>query len=321
MARLPICVGLLLVALGGIDGSNSWNGALAGQSLDIVVRTDAPFVMRNVVGPTGAVLTGNERYTGYCVESIKAAAAELGFSYTLFEPSDVSQASLDGTYNQGHLDVVSSLRDVYWSGYFITTDRQSAVNFTTPYMHSGLSLVGLRPQYSESQFDRMTLIFRPFTSSLWYTLFGLTGFVALVFFVIERGEGDDFNELVDRAQPKELSREGLGGFFQNLLVQYPKSLYYSLNTFPASHVHTPKSNIGRMYSSVWVIFCLIIVSVYTANLAAFLTQQKVEGQIDSIPSLIQHEKSACTLKGTAYSNFLKGAHPGLRVIEKGESII
>jgi hypothetical protein len=175
-------------------------------------------VTRSITDESGAVLVGNDRFSGYCVASIKAAAASLGFTYTLYEPSDTSQQNPQGTYNQGHLDVASGLRDVYWSGYFITTGRQAEVDFTTPFKFDGLALVGLRPQFSTSALDRMTLIFRPFSVGLWYMLLVLTAFVAFVFFVIERGEGDDFNELLDRASPKELSREGFPGFFQNVSV-------------------------------------------------------------------------------------------------------
>jgi hypothetical protein len=78
------------------------------------------------------------------------------------------------------------------------------------------------------------------------------------------------------------------------------------------------SNVGRLFSSVWVLFCLVIVSVYTANLAAFLTQRTIEGQIDTIEGLIKNERTACTMAGTAYNNFLQTSptYANLRIEEK-----
>ena len=39
-----------------------------------------------------------------------------------------------GSYAQGHKDVASGLRDLYWSGYFVTEGRSAEVDFTVAYV-------------------------------------------------------------------------------------------------------------------------------------------------------------------------------------------
>lgn len=68
----------------------------------------------------------------------------------------------------------------------------------------------------------------------------------------------------------------------------------------------PKSPSVRFISSLWSFFTLIIISSYTANLAAFLTVQRLQTPIENVEDLSkQTEIQYGTLKGGSTEQFFR----------------
>jgi len=71
-------------------------------------------------------------------------------------------------------------------------------------------------------------------------------------------------------------------------------------------VYLVRSVSGRVVGSVWWFFTLIIISTYTANLAAFLTVERMLTPIDSADDLAkQTEIQYGTLEGGTTNSFFK----------------
>ncbi|KHJ75345.1 Ligand-gated ion channel [Oesophagostomum dentatum] len=69
------------------------------------------------------------------------------------------------------------------------------------------------------------------------------------------------------------------------------SLWFTLAAFMQQGTDIlPKALSGRIASSAWWFFTLIIVSSYTANLAAFLTLEKMTPPIESVEDLANQNK-------------------------------
>ncbi len=68
----------------------------------------------------------------------------------------------------------------------------------------------------------------------------------------------------------------------------------------------PKALSTRLVGGVWWFFTLIIISSYTANLAAFLTVEKVDLSITNVEELANQTKTAYgTFFGGSTMNFFK----------------
>ena len=52
--------------------------------------------------------------------------------------------------------------------------------------------------------------------------------------------------------------------------------------------HSPRSVSGRIIGGAWWFFVMIIISSYTANLAAFLTMKRMVKPIESVDDLVKH---------------------------------
>ena len=62
-------------------------------------------------------------------------------------------------------------------------------------------------------------------------------------------------------------------------------MYAWKSNSPTPHLPPPRSLSGRIVGGVWWFFTLIIISSYTANLAAFLTVEWMVSPIESAEDL------------------------------------
>lgn len=74
-----------------------------------------------------------------------------------------------------------------------------------------------------------------------------------------------------------------------------KNVFFSVTFTPATSLIVgselmPKALSTRIVGGIWWFFTLIIISSYTANLAAFLTVERMESPIDSADDLAKQTK-------------------------------
>ncbi len=81
--------------------------------------------------------------------------------------------------------------------------------------------------------------------------------------------------------------------------------FFFFITFSGTDIN-PKSPSIRLISCVWSFFTLILISSYTANLAAFLTVQRLQTPIENVEDLSrQTEIHYGTLKGGSTEQFFR----------------
>lgn len=86
----------------------------------------------------------------------------------------------------------------------------------------------------------------------------------------------------------------------------PNSFWYALAAFMQQGCNiSPRSISGRIVASIWWLFTLIIVSSYTANLAAFLTVERTLMPISSVEDLaaLADMQYGTRLHGSTYDFF------------------
>lgn len=72
---------------------------------------------------------------------------------------------------------------------------------------------------------------------------------------------------------------------------------------------SPKATSTRMISTIWWFFILIMISSYTANLAAFLTIERLQNDITSVEELsLQTKMKYGTINGGSTYSFFKVDH-------------
>ncbi|XP_068027350.1 LOW QUALITY PROTEIN: glutamate receptor ionotropic, kainate 5-like [Melanerpes formicivorus] len=250
-----------------INGSDS----LANKTLIITTILENPYVMR--VGGAG----GPERYEGFCVDMLQELAGLLHFRFhlKLVEDGLYGAPEANGSWTGMVGELINRKADLAVAAFTITAEREKVIDFSKPFMTLGISILyrvqmGRRPGYFS--------FLDPFSPAVW--LFMLLAYLAVscVLFLAARLSPYEWS------RPQACPRER-----QELLEnQYTlgNSLWFPVGGFlqQGSEV-MPRALSTRCVSGVWWAFTLIIISSYTANLAAFLTVQRMEVPIESADDL------------------------------------
>ncbi|XP_066895257.1 glutamate receptor ionotropic, kainate 4 isoform X7 [Kogia breviceps] len=222
-------------------------------------------------------MKGNDRYEGFCVDMLKELAEILRFNYKIRLVGDgvYGVPEANGTWTGMVGELIARKADLAVAGLTITAEREKVIDFSKPFMTLGISILyrvhmGRRPGYFS--------FLDPFSPGVW--LFMLLAYLAVscVLFLVARLTPYEWYTPHPCAQGR-----------CNLLVnQYSlgNSLWFPVGGFmQQGSTIAPRALSTRCVSGVWWAFTLIIISSYTANLAAFLTVQRMDVPIESVDDL------------------------------------
>ena len=165
----------------------------------------------------------------------------------------------------------------------INTMREGAVDFTKPFMTRYISVLMKVPRSTTSYFEFLN----PLHPIVWFCTLGAFIFVSIILYILERIGNVDSKEY-----PSISFRESFWFVFGALLQGGTDA---SPTTLP-----------GRILTSSWWFFALILISSYTANLAAFLTVKKINTPIKSVTDLASQTKIQYgTVKSSGIMSFFK----------------
>ncbi|CAL5077485.1 unnamed protein product [Urochloa decumbens] len=216
--------------------------------------TYTQFVSRD---PSG----GPDGVSGYCVDVFKAAVALLPYpvpvSFVLFG---------DGVKNPSYSELVQRVADGGFDAAVgdisIVTNRTRVVDFTQPYVESGLVIVSPVKARSSNEWAFL----KPFTPGMWAITGAFFLFVGAVVWILEHRFNPEF-----RGSPRN---------------QIVTIFWFSFSTMFFAHRENTVSTLGRFVLLIWLFVVLIINSSYTASLTSILTVQQLSTGIQGLDSLL-----------------------------------
>uniref|UniRef100_A0A8D0G9F2 Glutamate receptor n=1 Tax=Sphenodon punctatus TaxID=8508 RepID=A0A8D0G9F2_SPHPU len=225
------------------------------------VTVEEPFVMvsENVLGKP-------KKYQGFSIDVLESLANYLGFKYEIYVAPDHKYGSPqeDGTWNGLIGELVFKRADIGISALTITPDRENVVDFTSRYMDYS---VGVLLRKAEKTMDMFACL-APFDLSLWACIAGTVLLVGLLVY------------LLNWLNPPRLQ---MGSMTSTTLYN---SMWFVYGSFVQQGGEVPYTTLAtRMMMGAWWLFALIVISSYTANLAAFLTITRIENSIQSLQDL------------------------------------
>ncbi|XP_035383555.1 glutamate receptor 3a isoform X4 [Electrophorus electricus] len=272
------------------------NKSSSAENQTIVVTTimEAPYVMykRNYLQ-----LEGNDRYEGYCVDLASEIAKHVGIKYRLSVVGDGKYGARDvetKTWNGMVGELVYGRADIAVAPLTITLVREEVIDFSKPFMSLGISIMIKKPQKAKAG---VFSFLDPLAYEIWMCIvFAYIG-VSVVLFLVSRfspyewhlDEGEEGKDPgappTPPAPPATPAPPNDFGIFN--------SLWFSLGAFMQQGCDiSPRSLSGRIVGGVWWFFTLIIISSYTANLAAFLTVERMVSPIESAEDLAKQTEIA-----------------------------
>ncbi|CAH1182546.1 unnamed protein product [Phyllotreta striolata] len=252
------------------------------QNKTFVVTTllSAPYVM---LKETSEKLSGNAQFEGYAVDLIHEISRVLGFNYSIKLVPDGRHGSLNRATKEwdGMIrELLDQKADLAIADLTITYDREQAVDFTMPFMNLGISILYRKPiKQSPNLFSFLS----PLSLDVWIYMATAYLGVSVLLFILARFspyEWDDPHSC--RGAPPAVLEN------QFTLLN---SLWFTVGTLmqQGSDI-APKAVSTRMVAGMWWFFTLIMISSYTANLAAFLTVERMDSPIETAEDLAKQTK-------------------------------
>ncbi|KAE8010755.1 hypothetical protein FH972_007092 [Carpinus fangiana] len=222
---------------------------------------------------------GSDNYIGYCIDVFNAAIDQLPYPVPYkFIPfgnghSNPKTTNLLRRITTGEFDAV--VGDIT-----ITASRTEMVDFTQPYIESGLVVV--TPVW-KLNYGTYTFL-RPFTPMMWC----VTGIsfivVGVVVWILERRTNDDFRG--------------------PLRKQCVTILWFSFSTLFFSSREKIVSNLGRLVLIIWLFVVLILNLSYIASLTSILTVEQLSSPVNAIKILTTSNDPIGFPSGSFVENYL-----------------
>nr|XP_026489835.1 glutamate receptor ionotropic, kainate 2 isoform X5 [Vanessa tameamea]XP_026489836.1 glutamate receptor ionotropic, kainate 2 isoform X5 [Vanessa tameamea]XP_026489838.1 glutamate receptor ionotropic, kainate 2 isoform X5 [Vanessa tameamea] len=271
---------------------------LQNKTLIVTTILSAPYCMRKEASEK---LTGNAQFEGYAIDLIHEISKILGFNYTFKLAPDGRY----GSYNRETKEWDGMIRelleqraDVAIADLTITYDREQVVDFTMPFMNLGISVLYRKPI---KQPPNLFSFLSPLSLDVWIYMATAYLGVSVLLFILARFspyEWDNPRNCLD--EPPVLENQ-----FTLL-----NSLWFTIGSLmqQGSDI-APKAVSTRMVAGMWWFFTLIMISSYTANLAAFLTVERMDSPIESAEDLAKQTKIKYgALKGGSTAAFFRDSN-------------
>nr|CAD7453108.1 unnamed protein product [Timema tahoe] len=297
------------------------------QNKTFVVTTilSSPYCM---LKDSSEKLTGNAQFEGYGIDLIHEISRILGFNYTFKLVPDGRYGSLNRETKEwdGMMkELLDQKADIAIADLTITYDREQAVDFTMPFMNLGISILYRKPI---KQPPNLFSFLSPLSLDVWIYMATAYLGVSVLLFILARFTPYEWqNPHPCNPEPDHLENQftllncmwfAIGSLMQQGCDFLPKfspyewdnphpcneepdvlenqfsllnSLWFTIGSLmqQGSDI-APKAVSTRMVAGMWWFFTLIMISSYTANLAAFLTVERMDSPIESAEDLAKQTK-------------------------------
>nr|XP_058964192.1 glutamate receptor 2-like [Pocillopora verrucosa] len=266
------------------DGNPLSGRRLEGKKLRVVVVENAPFIMKNEDGTI-------PHYKGYCIDLLDELAKNLKFTYEIYlSPDGMYGAELEnGTWNGMIGELVGKRADIAVASLTVTESREKIVDFSVPYMYYSREILVKKSPHS-GKVDLLQFM-NPFDIQVWFATLASLVIISVAVFVINYFSPYGCKDENGRGTSEEFN------FFNSVWFALACMLQQGGD-------NTPKSSSGRILTGCYWFCILIMISTYTANLAAFLVVKDNDNPINNLEDIVRSTYQVAVIEsGSTYEAF------------------
>ncbi|KAL4223136.1 Glutamate receptor ionotropic [Mactra antiquata] len=196
--------------------------------------------------------------TGLCIEVLEKLKQELHFDYILYEVPDGQwgvKNHTTGEWNGLIRELIDDKADMVMTNFIIDETRLSVIDFSTPYLESGVTIMVSIRKGAISPYAFL----EPYDFYSWILI--------LIFSVHATGASIFIFEWLSPSgldQGKTSTVEHKFSLFRSFW------LIWAMLFGAAVSIDVPRGVSSRFLANVWALFALVFLASYTANLAAFM---------------------------------------------------
>ncbi|KAM9761807.1 glutamate receptor ionotropic, NMDA 3B [Menidia menidia] len=234
---------------------------------------------------------------GYCIDLLEKLAEDLGFEFDLYIVGDGKYGAWKGGRWTGLVgDLLNGLADMAVTSFSINSARSRVIDFTSPFFSTSLGIL----VRSKDTAAPIGAFMWPLHWSMWVGIFLALHITAL------------FLTLYEWKSPFGMTPHG-----RNRIRVFSYSsalnLCYAILFGRTVSSKTPKCWTGRFLMNLWAIFCLLVLSSYTANLAAVMVGEKTFEEVSGIHDAKLHHPSQGfrfgTVRESSAEDYMKKSFP------------
>nr|XP_037280397.1 glutamate receptor ionotropic, kainate 2-like [Rhipicephalus microplus] len=281
--------------------------ALKSKTFRITTILNAPYVMEK--GPSKKMV-GNDRFEGFCVDLLREMSRLLGFHYQLRLVRDGAYGIRDshGHWNGMVRELLDMEADLAIGDLTITYAREAVIDFTMPFMTLGVGLLYRKPQHDHS----LLFFLSPLSTDVWLCVAVAYVVVSLLLCCVARAGGARWRSSyvsTGHCCCDERKRDEVRTFKSQFTLL--NSLWFIMSAIMRQGCDTfPRSASTRILVAAWWLFSFVLVSSYTANLASFLTRERLQSPIESVEDLAKQTEVlyGCVRSGSTQAFFKDSKH-------------
>ncbi|KAH9389246.1 hypothetical protein TYRP_008603, partial [Tyrophagus putrescentiae] len=203
-------------------------------------------------------------------KTLTVVTIEFKYELRLVNDSKHGRRNERGEWNGMIKELIEGKADIAVADLTITYEREAAVDFTMPFMSLG---IGILYKKHKKEPPKLFSFMSPLAMDVWVYL--ITSFLGVTLFLF----------FVARFSPYEWPDELKNNFSMK------NTLWFTIGCLMQQGCDImPRSLSTRVLAASWWFFILILVSSYTANLAAFLTVERMVNPIESAEDLSKQIK-------------------------------
>ncbi|XP_078376048.1 glutamate receptor ionotropic, kainate 2-like isoform X2 [Oculina patagonica] len=274
---------------------------LKGKTLRIATILAPPFVMlKEDENPS---LNKTQEFEGLSIDILEKMRETLKFNYKIYLVPDGKfgvKDRLTGQWNGIVKEIIDKRADMSIAPMTISSDRQTVLDFTQPYMTFGLAFM-MRVQEVKVNYFRFL---SPFSKSMWIVICVLVTVMGFLLWICSLfSPWGYYGRRLQVKSSKELKPEAIK---EAETLSLKNSVWSSWKAYVRQGAEHPRSWSGRMTVSVFWFAVMIINATYTANLAAHLTVSRMKTPIETILDLARQTRIEYgTLKDSQLQTFFK----------------
>ncbi|XP_023699486.1 glutamate receptor ionotropic, NMDA 3B isoform X1 [Paramormyrops kingsleyae] len=234
---------------------------------------------------------------GYCIDLLEKLAEDMHFQFNLYIVGDGKYGAWKGGRWTGLVgDLLRGAADMAVTSFSINSARSQVIDFTIPFFSTSLGIL----VRSKDTAAPIGAFMWPLHWSMWMGIFVSLHITAL------------FLTLYEWKSPFGMTPHG-----RNRVKVFSYSsalnLCYAILFGRTVSSKTPKCWTGRFLMNLWAIFCLLVLSSYTANLAAVMVGEKTFEELSGIHDAKLHHPSHGfrfgTVRESSAEDYMKKSFP------------